>query len=186
MLRDRDVIEENMHLLLRKWRHISIRSALNDPARLGMAPEMAHELRSLDEIQVRRAADCATPLFRFAQPDEVLIKVLRCEDQRDYSSHLRDEVDEIVEESNLMLLMNRWNGARVSPVHSQCVLAMSGPLIDALKEATVSDLKQAARRGIRLAKLAPRPRYLFHAGRNPSLQRSNRTILAVCTASGVC
>lgn len=183
MVSDRDVIEENTELLVRQWRHLAHRGGQNDPARLGLSHDAAGELRALDEIQVKRAADCATPLFRFCYPDDVLIRVVRNEDKRNYSSTLRDDVDVMIEEANLMLLMNRWSAARVSPVHAQCVLGMSTPLIDALRHATVADLQQAANRGIRLGKLAPRPKYLFHAGRNITLQRSNRTFLAVCASA---
>ncbi len=183
MIGDRDVIEENTQLLVKRWKHVTSYAAKNDPARLGMDPAMTAELRALDDIQVHRAADCATPLFRFSQPDDVMARVVSPSATKEFSTPLRDEVDEMVEEENLIILMNRWSAARVSVVHTQCLLGMSTHLIEVLRNATVSDLKQAAMRGIRLAKLAPKAKYLFHAGRNLSLQQSDRTVLAVCASS---
>lgn len=185
MVSDRDVTEENATLLMRRWRHVTSRAALNDPARLGMDPTVTAELRALDEIQVMRAADCSAPLFRFSQPDDVVTKVLQPDTSHEFAVPLRDAVDAIVEEENHVFLMNRWSAARVSVVHSQCLLGLSTRVIDVLRNATVNDIRQAASRGIRLAKLSPKANYLFHAGRNISMQRSNRTFLAVCAGSGL-
>lgn len=182
MVNDRDVVKENEQLLIGRWRFLKGRRAHPDTARLGMKQGFIDELKSLDEIQVLRAADCASPLFRFSQPDAVLIEVLR---PRDGSrAFLRNEVDTLIETENETVLINRWNAARVSPMHCECLLGLSSELIEALREATLFDLRQAAQRGVRLCEFGPRHQYLFHAGRNLGLYRSNRTVLAVCSSAG--
>jgi hypothetical protein len=179
MVNDRDVVKENEQLLMGRWRFLKGRRAYPDAAQLGMKQGFIDELRSLDEIQVRRAADCASPLFRFSQPDAVLIEVLRPLDGPP-RAFLRSEVDTLIETENEVVLINRWNAARISVLHCECLLGLSPELIERLREATLFDLQQAAQRGVRLCEFGPRHQYLFHAGRNLGLYRSNRTVLAVC------
>jgi hypothetical protein len=183
MVNDRDVREENERLLMGRWRFLAGRRAFSDAPRLGMKPGFAAELCALDEIQVLRAADCASPLFGFNEPDAVLCEVLHPRDGPQRAA-LRSEVDALIEAENELLLINRWNSARVSPIHCESLLGLSPALVERLREATLCDLLQAARRGVRLCAFRPGHQYLFHAGRNLGLQRSNRTVLAVCSSAG--
>jgi hypothetical protein len=176
---DRDVIEENTQLLLRRWQFVVSSTRPSDALRLGM------DSAFVEELQVRRAADCASPLYRFGQPNDVLAMVLQTQSQTGTASPVHDEVDAIVQEENLLVLTNRWSAARISLVHSQCVFGLSAALVEILKAATLIEIRQACARGLRLAMLAAGPRYLFHAGRNPTLQRSHRTMLAACSISGL-
>jgi hypothetical protein len=182
---DRDVIEENTQLLLRRWQFVVSGTRPSDALRLGMDSAFVAALRSLEELQVRRAADCASPLYMFGQPDDVLAMVIQTQAQTGAASPVHDEVDAIVQEENLLVLTNRWSAARISVVHSQCVFGLSAALVGILQAATLIDIRQACSRGLRLAMLAAGPRYLFHAGRNPTLQRSHRTVLAACSISGL-
>lgn len=181
---DIDVVDENIRLLLRRWNFIASGAPPSDAARLGMDPGCVSQFSRLVELQVRRAADCASPLFKFSQPDDVLAKVLKPDPEAAASAPLRNEVDAIVEEENQLVLTNRWSAARTSAVHSQCVFGLSSSLVETLQAATLSEIRQAASRGLRLVKLAVGARYFFHAGRNPTLHTSHRTVLAVCSTPG--
>jgi hypothetical protein len=181
---DNDVRDENRQLLLRRWSFIASGAPLSDAARLGMDPNCVSQLRTLVKLQVDRAADCNSPQFRFSQPDDVLAKVLRPDTGAAAASVPRDEVDVIVAEENQLVLTNRWSAVRMSAVHSQCVFGLSASLVQTLQAATLSEVLQAARRGLRLVKLAVGGRYFFHAGLNPTLHTSHRTVLAVCSTSG--
>lgn len=181
MVNDRDVIEENGLLLFGRWRFLAARP--DDAGRLGMEPRCAAELCALADLQVKRAADCSSPLFRFSQPDAILAKVLQA-NVGEGGAPLRTEADALIESENELLLINRWNAARVSPLHCESLLGLSTVLVERLRTATVGDLRQAARRGVRLCGFGPGHQYLFHAGRNPALHRSNRTVLAVCASAG--
>jgi hypothetical protein len=182
---DRDVIQENTQLLLRRWKFVVSSARPSDALRLGMDSAFVAVLGSLEELQVRRAADCATPLYRFGQPDDVLAMVLQTQAQTGAGSPVHDEVDAIVQEENLLVLTNRWSAARISVVHCQCIFGLSAALVEILNAATLIEIRQACARGLRLAMLAAGPRYFFHAGRNPTLQRSHRTMLATCSTSGL-
>jgi hypothetical protein len=182
---DNDVRDENRQLLLRRWNFIVSGAPLSDAARLGMDPGCVSQLRTLVKLQVDRAADCTSPLFRFSQPDDVLARLLRPDGPGPTpGSSPRDEVDAIVAEENQLVLTNRWSAVRVSAVHSQCVFGLSASLVQTLQAATLSDILMAARRGLRLVKLAVGARYFFHAALNPTLHTSHRTVLAVCSTSG--
>ena len=181
MVNDRDVIEENRQLLTGRRRFLAARP--DDAGRLGMEALCAAELCALADIQLKRAADCSSPLFRFCQPDAILARVLQPQDGAP-GAPLRTEVDALIEAENDLLLINRWNAARVSPLHCESLLGLSPFLVDRLRAATVGDLRQAARRGVRLCGFGPGHQYLFHAGRNPALHRSSRTVLAVCASAG--
>ncbi len=182
---DIDVRDENRQLLLRRWNFIVSGAPLSDAARLGMDPGCVSQLRTLVELQIERAADCSSPLFRFSQPDDVLARVLRLDEHGTTPvSSPRDEVEAIVAEENQLVLTNRWSAVRMSAVHSQCVFGLSASLVQTLQAATLSEILQAARRGLRLVKLAVGARYFFHAGLNPTLHTSHRTVLAVCSTSG--
>ena len=181
MVSDRDVIEENRQLLTGRRQFLAARP--EDAGRLGMEALCAAELCALAEIQVNRAADCSTPLFRFCQPDAILAKVLQPQESGQ-GAPLRTEVDALIEAENELLLINRWNAARVSPLHCESLLGLSHTLVERLRAATIGDLRQAAGRGVRLCGFGPGHQYLFHAGRNMSLHRSSRTVLAVCASAG--
>lgn len=64
MINDQDILEENRQVLRRRHR-LLVGSKGVDVARLGLSPEAAVELKSLDPIQVDRAADAVSPLFGF-------------------------------------------------------------------------------------------------------------------------
>jgi hypothetical protein len=182
MVSDRDVIEENEQLLLGRQRFLAGRGHYGDAPRLGMATSFASDLCALDDRQLRRAADCTAPLFRFGQPDAVLARVLQ--PATEASALLRDAVDALIDAENELLLINRWNAARVSPLHCQALLGLSTLVVERLRAATLGEVRQAARRGVRLCSFGPGPQYLYHAGRNMGLQRSNRTVLAICASAG--
>lgn len=181
MLSDRDLIEENTELLLQRWRLLKRPGLQHLPARLGMDLPLIQELRAMDEIHVRRAADCSAPIFKIGAQDEVILSAL--EDRALKHEGITDELDNLIASENHLVLTNRWGAARYSPVHAQCTLGMSDRLVTAFRKATVRDLHRVAASGIRFAKMAPAARYFFHAGRNPSLQKANRTTFAVCASA---
>lgn len=175
---DQDLIEENTTFLLARWRAVNCDPRLLDGRRTGVHRDIALELRQLNELQVRRAADCCAPLFRFVQIEDVVLQAIQSKE----SVQIGGQSDPAVEEENYRLLLNRWASCRQSVVQAQAVLGLSQKMVSCLQTATLSDLGRAARRGVRLGYFAARSRYLFHAGRNPSLQRSQRTALAICNA----
>lgn len=150
-----------------------------------MDPEAVELICSLDERQVARAADCSAPLFTLGHHDDVVVQALAQEASPPAPSAQRETLDQFIEEENEFMLLNRWSAARMSALYCQCVLGMSVRLTEALREATVTEVQKAARLGLSLVSLACRPRYFFHAGLNFSLQRSNRTVLAVCGSSSL-
>lgn len=183
MLSDKERVEENTRLLQGRWAWL--RACALDGERLGMDPEAVELICSLDERQVARAADCAAPLFALAHDDEVILQALVQEGVGQPPFAARDALDSFIEQENEFMLLNRWSAARMSPVYCQCVLGMSVRLTEAFREATVTQVQKASRMGLRLVGLACRPRYFFHAGLNFGLQRSNRTVLAVCGSSSL-
>jgi hypothetical protein len=184
VITDRDVLEENK-LLVSIWRLLTSRTMLNDHARLGMDHEMFLHMRTLSDMQVHRAVDCTSPLLRFAQPDDVVIRLLDSTVARKHASHIRDDVDSLVADVNYVFLTNRWSASRNSPIQAQCALGLSTTLCAALHDCTVSDLKRAASSDIRLWKVAPHTKFFFHTSLNPTLQQANRTIHAACANAGL-
>lgn len=176
---DRDLVEENLSLLLPRWKLVS--TGKSEALRLGMDAELTAQLRSLDEVQVHRAADAVAPLFRAGQPDDVFVRLLKSDDSSTPAP--LDDVDKLIQQENHLFLLNRWNMARLSQPHCQCLYGLSTRVIEALRTATLGDLSRASCRGVRLAHLGTRPKYLFHAGRHVSMTTSMRTQLAVCATS---
>lgn len=181
MLSDRDIQEENEQLLMARWQLLAEQTAKTDAMRLGVEPLLAGYISTLDEIQIRRACDCAAPLFCLSQPDDVITKLLTAGPGSDLTPF--DKLDRLVENENYVVLLNRWASVKASVVHAQCTFGLSTGIVQALGKATVNDIKSASKKGIRLVSLAPRPKYFFHSGRNMRLQRSMRTALAVCSSS---
>lgn len=175
MFNDSDIKEEN-RLVLRRRHRILCEEAEVDLAPLGLTAECAAELKSLDPSQVERAADTCAPLFHFHLEDQI-IRLLA-------ETHVvplgkKNPMDQEMQEDATLLLVNRWNSSRQSPWYAGIVLGMSRNLISALSRATYTDLRRVAACGIR-ARMAVRSQYIFHAGRNPVLQTSQRTGLAIC------
>lgn len=181
MLNDRDIKEENDQLLVPRWRMLIEQRAKTDAMRLGMTPLSVEYISSLDEIQIKRASDCSSPLFYLSQPSDVIAKLLTAGVESDIAPF--DDLDRLVQNENYVVLLNRWASVRTSVVHAQCTFGLSAAVVRALQGATIKDIKSASQKGIRLVSLAPRPKYFFHAGRNIRLQRSMRTALAVCSSS---
>lgn len=175
MINDQDILEENRQVLRRRHR-LLVGSKAVDVARLGLSPEAAVELKSLDPIQVDRAADAVSPLFGFDLEDQI-IRLLEDPPLVHLSPPSVFE-SEMLDDATL-LLVNRWTSCRQSPSFSGTVLGMSRRLISVLASATYLDVKRVAAQGVRPS-LCVRPQYLFHAGRNIVLQRSQRTNMAVC------
>ncbi len=182
MVSERDVVEEN-RLVFEIWKLLTSRAVLNDHARLGIDHDMFTKVRSLDQMQMLRALDCDTPLLRFAQPDDVIARLLDHSESKKFSTHIRDEIDTLVMDVNLVFLTNRWSAARTSAIHAECALGMSAPLIARIRNCTVTDLRRAANSDIRLWKIAPHSMFFFHTALNPTLQQSNRTFHATCASS---
>jgi hypothetical protein len=178
---DRDVVEENLKLLMPCWSELRRPSAPNSYLQLGMDSELAAELADLDEVQVRRAADAAAPLFRLAQPDAVIISALTAQDAGNITAN--NELDIVVRKQNELFLLNRWVSARQSAAAAQCLFGLSSEVMSCFRSTTIGDVTRAAGRGIRFAQIAARPRYFFHAGRHITLSTSTRTALAVCCST---
>ena len=179
MVSNRDIQEENLALLLTRAQVIKHGEGHTDLARWGLTPDMATEIGSLEHIQLERAADCAAPIFGFGALEDVIIQAV--EGSAPIVTN-RDQVDAAIEEDNCLLLLNRWASCSDSPIFSETILGMSGRLIACLRRATVGELKRASKRGVRLTSIVVRPQYFFHAGRNFSLGRAQRTNLAICNA----
>lgn len=175
MTSDRGIIEENTCLLLARWRTVG--NERTDHG--GLSIEAANELRGFNEVQVKRAADVLFPLFGLQGCEDAVIRALNVDLERD-SPYTGRTGDHLVEEENNYLLLNRWSSCKTSEVYAQSVLGMSERLISYLRQATLADLKKVASMGLRLGSMVTRPAYLFHSGRNVSLQRSQRTALAIC------
>ena len=178
---DRDLVEENLNLLLPRWKLVSSTISNSECLRMGMDAELSNQLRSLDEVQVRRAANALAPLFRTGQADDVLVKLIASDETSDHGP--LDGIDKVIQEENELFLLNRWSLARHSAPDCQCLYGLSVKVISALRTATLGDLRRASCRGIRMAHLSTRPKYLFHAGRHVSMTTSMRTQLAVCATS---
>lgn len=181
MLSDKERVEENTKLLHGRWAWLC--ASVRDGTRLGMDPEATELIRSLDEQQMARAADCAAPLFTLAPHDDMVVQLLAGRAGASAVPAPGDALDRFIAQENEFMLLNRWSAARMSPLYCRCVLGMSIRLSEAFRQATVSEVQKAAHMGIRLVRLACRPRYFFHAGRNVGLQRSSRTALAVCSSA---
>lgn len=180
MLSDREVIEENTVLLRARWELLRDPGVQRDCGRLGMPLPLITEVRELDEIQVKRAADCATPLFQLSQPEDTIRNALVAQSD-DWSPF--DQVDKLIEHENYMVLVNRWVCAKASPVHAQAMYGMSETLIGILLDASLSDLRRASRQGFSMVSIAAKPKYFFHAGRNLGLKPSQRTALGICSTA---
>jgi hypothetical protein len=178
---DRDLVEENTSLLLPRWRLVNSTTSNSDSLRMGMDVEVANQLRGLDEVQVRRAADAFAPLFRTGQADDVLVRLITSDSASDHGA--LDAIDQMIQDENELFLLNRWSMARQSPPDCQCLFGLSAKVVAALRSATLGDLHRASSRGIRMAHLSTRHKYLFHAGRHVSLSTSMRTAFAVCATS---
>lgn len=179
---DREVIEENEELLMIRWRLLRDGPANMDAAALGLCTDAAAELRSLNEQQVRRAADCAAPLFRLPRIDDVVIGAIDAPLET-VKPVKRSPGEEAMEDENFRLLLSRWHNCRFSPVYARTVLGLSDRIIRCFRAATLGDLRRASRQGVRFATFMERPRYLFHAGRNFGLQQSQRTFMAICSST---
>lgn len=177
----RDLVEENLAMLLPVWRELRDVNSPGSHLRFGIGVDMASQVATLDEIQVRRAADVATPLFRSDQPDAILIRALQDPSSGEFPP--LDQLDRVIREQNEVFLVNRWASARRSAVEAQCLFGLSSEVIACLQQVTLSDLHRASRRGVRFAAIGPRPRYFFHAGRHVTLTTSMRTTLAACSST---
>ena len=175
---DRDIVEENRTLLAARAGFIRQGPPLSSLGRWGMTGDMARQIGALEQIQLDRAADCVVPLFGFEPIEDVVIAALQGPEPK--ASRERDSLDAMMEEEAYMVLINRWSSCSNSPRFAQTVLGLSKRLVDCLSSATLSDLRVAARRGVRLTSIVVRPQYFFHAGLNPVLQRTQRTNLAIC------
>lgn len=180
---DRDIIEENRVLLAARVAFIHQDPPLSALGRWGMSGDMAKQIGQLERIQLERAADCVVPLFGFELIEDVVIGAVQGPESkatRERDTFEKDSLDALMEEEALMVLINRWSSCTDSPRFAQTVLGLSKRLVDCLSSATLSDIRSAARRGLRLTSILVRPQYFFHAGLNPVLQRSQRTNLAIC------
>jgi hypothetical protein len=183
MLNDRGIREENAQLLIPRWTLLRESISRTQAAKLGMSEELATAVKDLDINQLRRACDCATPLFSLCALDDVIKNAL-FEGPGDDPLPF-DAADRLIQQENYVLLLNRWMAVLASPLHAQCVFGMKTSVIKIFQEATQSDIESASRKGIRMALLNIRPKYFFHAGKNVGLQRSARTALAVCSSSSI-
>jgi hypothetical protein len=179
---DPEVIDENEQLLVPRWRFLRANSDPQCFRHLGFDPASAAALHALEEVQVVRAANAASPLFRAAVPDEVLIQLLTHPPE-----HLHQplhDAERLIEVENETWLLNRWAAARLSAPHTQVTYGLTTNLTGVLREARLTDVQRACRGGSRLAAYMGRDRYLLHAGRHPGLCLSQRTIMAACAARG--
>lgn len=181
LLRDRDIHEENEQLLTARWELLREPGSRTDGMRLGMSPVLTEQIRDLDEIQMKRACDCSSPLFNLSVPEDVIRNALSDPSGVEVSPF--DRTDKIIENENYIVLTNRWACVKSSPIHAQCTFGMTRAVIEILQNATLADIRSASRKGFRMVGIAPKPKYFFHAGRNLGLKRPQRTAIAVCTSA---
>lgn len=174
---DLDILQENS-IMLRSRHELLLAHSDLSPESLGLTKEAATELLDHDQHKIARVVDCVAPLFNFAMEDQVIRAI---DDSYIQTVPVTDELEVKLQDDALLLIANRWASARSSPNFARAVLGMSSVLIDALREATYSDIKRVVARGIR-PQLAVSHQYLFHSGRNITLMRVQRTHLAICNA----
>ena len=174
---DRDIAEENMMLLDARSRMVTDARFFPAIARWGMCAETVTEVRNLEPTMIERAADCLAPLFGFIDLDETVVQAIEATDVTGLPRQ-RDEVDAVIAEENLALLLTRWSSCKQSPVHAQAVFGLSNRLIDSLRRATISDLRRASRRGVRLGSVTVRA-YFSDRGRLFQADRGRRIGVAV-------
>src|SRR3990167_5856085 len=183
MNNEKQVLEENRGMLHARRRFFADGPPSANLSRWGLTPDMHQEIASLDECQVERAADCAAPLFGLIHLDDVLINVLQSTQALPIASLASDSLDKLIEDENLSMLLARWASSRESPQYAQMGLGMSQRLVAVMHNATINDMRRASKRVVRLATIRVTPQYFFHAGRNISMQRSQRTHLAICSTA---
>src|SRR6266568_2584571 len=104
------LVDENTQLLLPRWRFLRNSADTQAYRYLGLTPEAATELRSLDETQVLRAADASLPLFRSAVNSDLLVKLLTTGSA--VVPGPLNSAEQLIEAENEFWLANRWSAAQ--------------------------------------------------------------------------
>lgn len=151
---------------------------------IGMGFEEIRLLRTMEERHVARAADCTFPLFKFAVEDDALSELMKPVTAGNTAFGLGDTVaSPAISRGNQIFALHRWAAVKGSREHAQCTLGLTDSMVSILLAATLADIQGLCSKGVQLVKLGVRPKYLFHAGTNLTLNRQQRTVHAVCASS---
>lgn len=164
-----DIEDENKKLLLSRYK------LLNEGAHcmsIGLSLDQSVALHNLDIEQVSRAASVQVPLFVFDCSAEILAQAFK------YSSAPSDTPVEMT----FLFLLNRWRACENSLTAIQTFYRIDKKIYYLMRNATGSEIINAASSGMILFRLSVHARYLTHAGSRFDLRDCQRNKYAICAA----